>query len=81
MSFATSFAYEYSAKMKTAPISTQNYPGVKRAVIAFQRPQARQLKRGQYHTYKLCRTPADPESPIYKLSALFFRNGTPKEWI
>eukprot|EP00957_Ditylum_brightwellii_P169686 12915211-Ditylum_brightwellii.AAC.1 len=28
--------------------STQSNPNVKRAVIAFQRPQARKLERGQY---------------------------------
>eukprot|EP00957_Ditylum_brightwellii_P157317 11973160-Ditylum_brightwellii.AAC.1 len=28
-----------------APISTQNNPGVKRAVIAFQQPQARDTQR------------------------------------
>eukprot|EP00957_Ditylum_brightwellii_P082879 6301183-Ditylum_brightwellii.AAC.1 len=51
--------------MKTAPISTQNNPDVKRA----------------YHTYKLRTTPADDMSPIYKISVWFFNNGTPKEWI
>eukprot|EP00957_Ditylum_brightwellii_P030908 2342017-Ditylum_brightwellii.AAC.1 len=55
--------------MKTVPISTQNNPNVKRAVIAFQRPQARQLKQGQCHISKLRTTPVDPTSPIYKLSA------------
>eukprot|EP00957_Ditylum_brightwellii_P104425 7953699-Ditylum_brightwellii.AAC.1 len=64
-----------------APISTWNNSDIKRAVIAFQQPQARQLERGQYHTFKLRTTPADPTSPIYKLSVLFFDNGTPKEWI
>eukprot|EP00957_Ditylum_brightwellii_P199532 15210130-Ditylum_brightwellii.AAC.1 len=54
--------------MKTAPISTQNNSDSKRAVIAFQQPEARQLKRGLYHTYKLHTTPADPTSPIYELS-------------
>eukprot|EP00957_Ditylum_brightwellii_P079477 6044064-Ditylum_brightwellii.AAC.1 len=49
-----SFTYDHSAKMKTAPF--------------FQRPQARQLERGQYHTYKLHTTPADATSPIYKFS-------------
>eukprot|EP00957_Ditylum_brightwellii_P034244 2596828-Ditylum_brightwellii.AAC.1 len=63
------------------PISTQHNPNIKRAVIAFQQPQARQLKRGQYHTYKLCTTPANATSPIYKLSVPFFDNRTPKEWI
>eukprot|EP00957_Ditylum_brightwellii_P119494 9117191-Ditylum_brightwellii.AAC.2 len=63
------------------PINTQNNSNIKRAVIAFQQPQVRQLERGQYHTYKLYTTPADPMSPIYKLSILFFDNWTPKEWI
>eukprot|EP00957_Ditylum_brightwellii_P046615 3537185-Ditylum_brightwellii.AAC.1 len=67
--------------MKTVPKSTQSNPNIKRAVIAFQQPQARQLKRGQYHTYKLCTTPADITSPIYELSVPFFDNGTPEEWI
>eukprot|EP00957_Ditylum_brightwellii_P074592 5668060-Ditylum_brightwellii.AAC.1 len=68
--------------MKTVPTSTQSKnPGVKRVVIAFERPQVRQLEQGQYHTYKLRITPADATSPIYELSVLFFDNGTPKEWI
>eukprot|EP00957_Ditylum_brightwellii_P076864 5842340-Ditylum_brightwellii.AAC.1 len=29
----------------------------------------------------LCTKPADATSPIYKLSVLFFDNGTPTEWI
>eukprot|EP00957_Ditylum_brightwellii_P174982 13322998-Ditylum_brightwellii.AAC.1 len=64
-----------------APISTQSNPNVKRVVIAFQQPQARQLQIGQYHTHKLCTTLADGTSPIYKLSVPFFNNGTPIEWI
>eukprot|EP00957_Ditylum_brightwellii_P208571 15358087-Ditylum_brightwellii.AAC.1 len=63
------------------PINTWNNSNIKRVVIAFQQPQARQLKRGQYYTYKLCTTPTDPTSPIYELSIPFFENGTPKEWI
>ena len=64
-----------------APPSKQSNLDMKRAVIAFQQPQARQLECRQYHTYKLCTTPADTTSPIYKLSVPFFDNGTPKEWI
>eukprot|EP00957_Ditylum_brightwellii_P197836 15071121-Ditylum_brightwellii.AAC.1 len=59
----------------------QSNPNVKRAVIAFQRPPLRQLKHGQYHTYKLCTTLTDATSPIYKLSVPFFNKGTPEEWI
>eukprot|EP00957_Ditylum_brightwellii_P121972 9301852-Ditylum_brightwellii.AAC.1 len=41
-----------------APTSKkQNNPDVKQAVIAFLRPTSRQLKRGQFHTYKLCTPP------------------------
>eukprot|EP00957_Ditylum_brightwellii_P026953 2037280-Ditylum_brightwellii.AAC.1 len=61
--------------MKTAPINTQNNSDIKRAVIAFQQPQARQLERRQYRTYKLRTAPADPTSLIYKLSVLFLKMG------
>eukprot|EP00957_Ditylum_brightwellii_P067053 5089963-Ditylum_brightwellii.AAC.1 len=67
--------------MKTALLNTQNNSNIKMAVIAFQQPQARQFERGQYHTYKLCTTPAGPASPIYKLSVQFSDNGTLEEWI
>eukprot|EP00957_Ditylum_brightwellii_P167735 12769253-Ditylum_brightwellii.AAC.1 len=59
----------------------QSNPEAKRVVIIFQQPQARQLERGQYHTYKLRTTPADATSPIYELSIPFLDNGTSKEWI
>eukprot|EP00957_Ditylum_brightwellii_P010048 758217-Ditylum_brightwellii.AAC.1 len=68
--------------MRTAPTSTQqSNPGVKRTVIVFPRPAPRQLECGQFHTYKLCTTPADVTSPIYELSVPFFDKGTPEEWI
>eukprot|EP00957_Ditylum_brightwellii_P087632 6671729-Ditylum_brightwellii.AAC.1 len=67
--------------MKTVPPTTQSNPDVKLAVIAFQQPQARQLERGQHHTYKLRTTPADATLPIYKLLVPFFNNRTPEEWI
>eukprot|EP00957_Ditylum_brightwellii_P023478 1771898-Ditylum_brightwellii.AAC.1 len=63
------------------PTSAQSNPDIKRAIIAFQQPQARQLDCRQYHMYKLRTAPADATSLIYKLSVLFFDNGTPKEWI
>eukprot|EP00957_Ditylum_brightwellii_P129331 9865953-Ditylum_brightwellii.AAC.1 len=56
-------------------------PDVKRAIIPFLRPAPRQLKHGQFHAYKLCTTPADPTSPLYKLSVPFFDDRTPEEWI
>eukprot|EP00957_Ditylum_brightwellii_P090056 6858387-Ditylum_brightwellii.AAC.1 len=40
--------------MRTIPtISKQSNLDVERAVILFPRPAPRQLKRGQFHTYKL----------------------------
>eukprot|EP00957_Ditylum_brightwellii_P076221 5794020-Ditylum_brightwellii.AAC.1 len=54
--------------MKTAPSTKQSNPSVKQAVIAFQRPQARQLEHGQYHTYKLRTTPAPPQQMLHCLS-------------
>eukprot|EP00957_Ditylum_brightwellii_P170227 12958684-Ditylum_brightwellii.AAC.1 len=59
----------------------QSNPNVKQAIIAFQQPPPRQLKCRQYHTHKLCTTPTDATSPIYKLSVPFFDKGTPEEWI
>eukprot|EP00957_Ditylum_brightwellii_P064908 4924331-Ditylum_brightwellii.AAC.1 len=68
--------------MRTAPTSKQqSNPNVKQAAIAFTRPTPRQLKRGQFRTYKLRTTPADTTTPTYKLSIPFFDEGTPEEWI
>eukprot|EP00957_Ditylum_brightwellii_P160083 12186328-Ditylum_brightwellii.AAC.1 len=68
--------------MKTAPIVTKSSnPDVKRAIILFQRPPPRNLEKGQYHTYKLLTTSADPTSPVYELAVTFFDEGTPEEWI
>eukprot|EP00957_Ditylum_brightwellii_P095805 7299475-Ditylum_brightwellii.AAC.1 len=53
-------------------------PDVKQAVIALTRPTPKTLERGQYHTYKLCTTPADTDSPTYKLSIPFLTKERPK---
>eukprot|EP00957_Ditylum_brightwellii_P061660 4678693-Ditylum_brightwellii.AAC.1 len=45
------------------------------------KPTPRQLKRGQFHRYKLRTTPADANSPTYKLSIPFYDEGLLKEWI
>eukprot|EP00957_Ditylum_brightwellii_P185916 14154250-Ditylum_brightwellii.AAC.1 len=66
--------------MKLVPSTKQSNANMKQAVIAFQQPPPRQLKQGQYHTYKLHTIPTDATSPIYKLSVPFFDEGTPKEW-
>eukprot|EP00957_Ditylum_brightwellii_P081962 6232644-Ditylum_brightwellii.AAC.1 len=68
--------------MKTAPTTKRiSNHDVNQAVIVLTRPTPRTLKRGQFHTYKLCTTPADTNSPTYKLAMPFFDKGTPKEWI
>eukprot|EP00957_Ditylum_brightwellii_P174728 13304326-Ditylum_brightwellii.AAC.1 len=68
--------------MRTVPTSTKRSKlDVKQAIIPFPRPAPRQLKRGQFHTYKVRTTPADATSPIYKLSIPFFDEGTPEESI
>eukprot|EP00957_Ditylum_brightwellii_P115478 8808586-Ditylum_brightwellii.AAC.1 len=68
--------------MRTAPtMKRHSNSDVKQAVIAFTRPSPRNLKCGQFHTYKLRTTPADTSSPTYKLSIPFFDEGLPEEWI
>eukprot|EP00957_Ditylum_brightwellii_P170350 12966547-Ditylum_brightwellii.AAC.1 len=68
--------------MRMVPTSTkQSNPDVKRAIIAFPRPDPKHLERGQFHACKLRTTPADATSPIYELSVCFFDCRTPKEWI
>eukprot|EP00957_Ditylum_brightwellii_P055637 4215814-Ditylum_brightwellii.AAC.1 len=68
--------------MRTVPTSTKRSNlDVKRAIISFPRPAPRQLKHGQFHTYKLHTTPVYATSPIYELPIPFFDKGTPEEWI
>eukprot|EP00957_Ditylum_brightwellii_P144053 10976407-Ditylum_brightwellii.AAC.1 len=68
--------------MKTVPTANKrSNPDVKRAIIPFPRPELKNLERGQFHTYKLRATPVDATLPVYKLSVLFFNEGTPEEWI
>eukprot|EP00957_Ditylum_brightwellii_P154793 11781195-Ditylum_brightwellii.AAC.1 len=68
--------------MKTALTAPKrSNPDVKRAIILFPRPEPGNLKKGQYHTYKLRTTLADATSPVYKPSVPFFDEGTPEEWI
>eukprot|EP00957_Ditylum_brightwellii_P194912 14849668-Ditylum_brightwellii.AAC.1 len=44
--------------MRMVPTPTkQSNPDVKQAIIPFPRPALRQLKRSQFHTYKLHTTP------------------------
>ena len=66
--------------MKVASKS-QGKADSKRAVIPFERPQAKTLEKGQYHTYKLRTVPTDTASPVYELTVPFFSSGTAEEWI
>eukprot|EP00957_Ditylum_brightwellii_P118728 9055534-Ditylum_brightwellii.AAC.1 len=68
--------------MRTVPTKPgQGNKYVKRSIILFQRPTPKPLEHGQFHTYKLCTTPADVTSPLYKLFVPLFKSGTPEEWI
>ena len=68
--------------MRTVPTKPgRSSKDMKRAIIPFKRADPKPLERGQFHTYKLRTTPADPTSPIYELSLPFFEEGSPEEWI
>eukprot|EP00957_Ditylum_brightwellii_P148914 11337840-Ditylum_brightwellii.AAC.1 len=68
--------------MRTAPSTKQqSNPKLKQAVIVFTRPTPRQLEHGQFHMYRLCTTPAEANSPTYKLSIPFFDERAPEDLI
>eukprot|EP00957_Ditylum_brightwellii_P103897 7915395-Ditylum_brightwellii.AAC.1 len=68
--------------MRTVPTMKRiSNPDVKQVVIVLTRPTPRTLENSQFHTYKLRNTPADTDSPTYKLSVPFFDEGLPEEWI
>eukprot|EP00957_Ditylum_brightwellii_P061273 4650006-Ditylum_brightwellii.AAC.1 len=68
--------------MRTVPTKPgRGNKDIKRSIILFKRADPKPLKRSQFHTYKLCTTPADATSPLYKLSLPFFKSGTSEEWI
>eukprot|EP00957_Ditylum_brightwellii_P132352 10092621-Ditylum_brightwellii.AAC.1 len=65
--------------MRTVPTKPgRGNKDVKRSIIPFKRADTKLLERGQFHTYKLCTTPADATSPLYELSLPFFEEGTPE---
>ena len=49
--------------------------------ISLDRPEAKQLTRGQYQTYKLRNVPQDNDSATYELSVPYFSTGTVEEWL
>eukprot|EP00957_Ditylum_brightwellii_P154411 11750070-Ditylum_brightwellii.AAC.1 len=62
--------------MRMAPSTKRaTNPDVKRAVIALTRPTSKSLELSQCHTYRLCTTPADTDSPTYELTIPFFDKG------
>eukprot|EP00957_Ditylum_brightwellii_P130876 9984101-Ditylum_brightwellii.AAC.1 len=65
--------------MKTVPTKPgRGHNNVKQSIILFKRSDPKLLERGQFHTYKLCTTPADVTSPLYELSLPFFEEGSPE---
>ena len=51
------------------------------APIGLDRPKAKDLQKGEYHSYKLRNVPTDDKSPTYELSIPYFSTGTPEEWL
>ena len=51
-----------------------------KAVIPLERPTQPELKKGDYHTFKLRVSPDEDNSAIYELSIPKFSTGTPEEW-
>ena len=68
---------------KLAGTSTEPPTGKRKIVppIPLERPEVKDLQKGQYHTYKLRSNPTDAASPTYDLSVPFFREGTCEEFL
>ena len=50
--------------------------------IPLERPEAKELDKGEYHTYKLRTNPtAGENSMLHSLDIPFFSNGKPEEWL
>lgn len=49
--------------------------------VPLERPEHKDLERGEYQTYKLRNTPEDADSPTYELSIPYFTTGTCEEWL
>ena len=49
--------------------------------IPLQKPEAKALEKGEYHTYKLRSNPGDNDSPTYELSVPYFSTGTCEEYL
>eukprot|EP00957_Ditylum_brightwellii_P072935 5542825-Ditylum_brightwellii.AAC.1 len=65
--------------MRTVPSTkSATNPDVKQAVITLMRPTPKTLECSQYHTYRLCTTPTDTDSPTYELAIPFLTKEHPK---
>ena len=49
--------------------------------IPFEKPEAKALEKGQFHSYKCKNDPSDKDSMTYQVDIPFFSSGTPEEWI
>jgi hypothetical protein len=49
--------------------------------IPFKRPERKELRKGEYQTYRLRNNSAEENSPTYELYVPYFISGTCKEWI
>ena len=49
--------------------------------ISLERPDKKDLRKGQYVECKCNARPGDPESPVYSIQIPYFGTGTPEEWL
>lgn len=49
--------------------------------IPLERPEKKELQKGEYQTYKLRNDPNDADSPGYELAVPYFSTGTCEEWL
>ena len=69
--------------MKTS-FTNANKENTRRRVappIPLERPEIRELEKGEYQSYKLRNDPTNENSPTYELSIPYFATGSPEEWL
>ena len=49
--------------------------------ISLDRPEKKDLRKGQYLECKCHTRPGDPDSPVYSIQIPYFGTGTPEEWL
>ena len=50
-------------------------------IIPLERLPKKDLKKGEYVVIKCCSIPGDNNSPTYNLPILYFKSGSPREWL